>query len=134
MRRLSVGLGLLPSVDQNGKAAAPAPRCVFPVAHTQPQINGFGPPPHAAPSPCSRARKSFGTELSSNASAAAPSVNGVALSQMYQTVLKMSSENVRPGAPFFAGRGPSLFYVARPRPPTPRAENHREEQLAATAH
>ena len=51
-------------------------------------------------------RKSFGTALPAGAAASAgPSVKGLALTQLYQTVLKMSTENVR------ASRTPSLRFL-----------------------
>ena len=42
-------------------------------------------------------RKSFGTALPAGTAVATsgPSVKGLALTQLYQTVLKMSTENVR---------------------------------------
>ena len=54
----------------------------------------FVPPPPNSPRPN---RKSFGTALPAGTAVAAsgPSVKGLALTQLYQTVLKMSTENVR---------------------------------------
>ena len=60
-------------------------------------IGGGAPALHAQQQQRRQSRKSFGTALPANAAAASHIVTGLALSQLYQTVLKMSSENVSGG-------------------------------------
>jgi hypothetical protein len=94
-------------------------------------------PPGARP-----ARKSFGTALPAGAAAAAagPSVKGLALTQLYQTVLKMSTENVRREgrgrrAGAAGGRARAYGALTPPPPPPPlTSENQRKEFVAAAAH
>jgi hypothetical protein len=97
--------------------------------------------PASTPSqPCGAARATVAggapggsSRASTGSSAAAPSVTGLALSQMYQTVLKMSSENVRASSrPHATARAARLTARSLPAPPA-RAENHGQEQLAAAA-